>query len=113
MDFFKHQDQARHKTGVLVLLFILAVIFIVVAVNIVAFLLFSTGDDYVSKYNHWMENIHWEHPTALAVLLIFTGSLRRYFALSDGGKAVAEMVGASLVDLNSSDKKIKKYINIV
>ena len=113
MDFFRHQDQARHKTMVLVLLFILAVILIVAAVNIVAFVLFSTGDDYVSKYNHWMENIHWEHPTALAVLLIFTGSLRRYFALSDGGKAVAEMVGASLVDMDSGDKKIKKYINIV
>ena len=35
MDFFEHQDDARKKTGRMVVLFILAVIAIVVALNLV------------------------------------------------------------------------------
>lgn len=113
MDFFRHQDQARHKTGVLVLFFILAVVLIVLAVNVVAFMLFGTGDDLHARLNHWMDNVYWEHPTALAILLIFFGSLKRYLALSDGGKAVAEMVGAQAVDMDSASGEVRQYINVV
>lgn len=113
MDFFKHQDQARKKTGLLILLFVLAVMLIALAVNVVVFLVFSTGDDLASRINNWMMHAYWEHPTAAVVLLVFFGSLSRYFALSGGGKAVAEMISAKPVDLASTDKNEKKYINIV
>ena len=113
MDFFRHQDQARKKTWLLILLFMLAVLSIVLVLNIVVFLIFSTGDDFSSQLNYWMENTYWEHPTAAVVLLIFFGSLKRYFTLSDGGRAVANMVGAKLINMDSNLKDEKKYINIV
>ena len=113
MHFFKHQDQARRKTGILILFFVLAVILIMLAVNAVAFFIFSSGDDYVMRFNNWMQNTYWEHPTALAVLLMMFGSLNRYFELSSGGRAVAKMVSAKPVDLNSNVKNEIKYINIV
>ena len=113
MDFFKHQDQARKKTWLLILLFMLAVISIVLVLNIIVFLIFSTGDDYISRFDYWMANTYWEHPTAAVVLLIFFGSLKRYFSLSDGGRAVADMVGAKLINMDSNVKDEKKYINIV
>src|SRR3954471_17014978 len=37
MDFFAHQEHARRKTGQLVVLFVLAVIMILAAVNVAAF----------------------------------------------------------------------------
>ena len=113
MDFFKHQDQARRKTGMLIVFFMLAVFLIMLAFNAVAFFIFSSGDDYVMRLNSWMQNTYWEHPTALAVLLMMFGSLNRYFELSGGGRAVAEMVSAKPVDLNSNVKNEIKFINIV
>ncbi len=113
MDFFKQQDIARRKTGILLVYFVLALLFIVVAVNGVVFFAFTPGDDYVLELQQWIDNVYWEHPTAAVVLIILYGSGWRHMKLIDGGKAVAEMVGATEVSLDSNDTAIKRYINVV
>ena len=55
MDFFQRQDQARRKTGILVLYFILAVALIVLAVNLVIY--FSVSYFATAQYS----SVHTPH----------------------------------------------------
>src|SRR5690606_39778237 len=47
----------------------------------------------------------------LAVILV--GSLARYLRLRSGGDAVARMVGATPVNLQSKDARVRQFINVV
>lgn len=113
MNFFERQHSARRNTALLVLYFVLAVIMIVVAVNVVALLAFAPGDTLSEQLHNWFEYTYWEHPTAAVVLIVVYGSLKRFFDLNGGGQALADMVGATSVELDSVDPAIRQYINVV
>jgi Zn-dependent protease with chaperone function len=105
MDFFGQQERARKQSGLLIVLFALAVIVIVAAVNFAAtLLLFSTGDGAIPRSMYvWI---------SFAVLLVIAGgALFRIMQLRGGGAALAEMLGGRRVDANTPDRY--ELINIV
>ncbi|GLQ51124.1 M48 family metallopeptidase [Dyella flava] len=112
MDFFARQAQVRSSTRVLVVLFALAVIAIVLAVDVSVFAVFGhpwlrAGD--LVRYQHRL--ITW---TTLAMLvLIFGCAFYRIHSLAEGGSAVAEDVGGVPVPPDVTDAKLKRLRNVI
>ncbi len=116
MDFFSHQDQARRKTGILVFYFMLAVALIVLAVNGVVYFFidyFATAQISSIPNETRLDSSIWIYLTLGTLAVILSGSLFRFFALAGGGEAVANMVSAREVDLDTRDLEERKYINVV
>lgn len=113
MDFFERQDKARKKTWLLVLYFTVAIILIVAAVNLCFYLIFQFTETYPDSSQSWFSGQLWLYVSGITLAIILLGSLFRFTSLLSGGKAVAEMAGARLLDLNTSDDDEKKYINVV
>ncbi|MNJ88178.1 hypothetical protein D3C87_57150 [compost metagenome] len=113
MNFFEQQDHARRQTRVLVLLFALAVIAIVLAVNLV-----MAGLWILLQGQAWTGPHHYPHGffftnTCITVLLIGGGTMIEIFNLRDGGEAVARMVGGRQVSLSTTDRHERRLLNIV
>mgnify|MGYP003565988780 CR=1 FL=1 len=95
MDFFDHQDAARTRTRRLVLYFVLAVFSIIVAIYLTVVLLYSGAEE---KPGMQGATDLWD-PVLFAAVAIGTvmvvagGSLYKINALSDGGDAVARLLG--------------------
>ena len=112
MDFFARQAQVRSSTRVLVVLFALAVIAIVAAVDFSVYIVF--GHPWIrvvdlAGYQHRL--IVW---TTLAMLaLIFGCALYRIHSLAEGGSAVAEDVGGELVPPDVADPKLRQLRNVI
>ncbi len=115
MDFFDRQDAARRNTRRLVVLFGLAVVLIVLAVNVAARLIFvgaSTRIELESPDG-------WLHPqlavavTVATLALILIGSLYKMAALREGGAAVARMMGGRPVDSNTDNAGERRLLNVV
>ncbi len=116
MDFFEHQADARKQTGRLVTLFLLAVLLTAFAVNTVAFAFWHwfISEPELSLKNsfiHWLST-QWSFAIlALVFFTIFIGSFLQWLSLKGGGAKVAEMAGATPVDYQSSNLKVKQFIN--
>ena len=117
MDFFQHQDDARRKSGRLILLFAGAVVAIVAAVYLVVagvlLLANDTGDGQaVALQTLW-------NPALLAIVAacvgttILAGSLYRTATLSGGGKNVAETLGGRLLASATHDWRERRLLNVV
>jgi len=113
MDFFERQDKARKKTWLLALYFIAAIVFIVVAVNLAFYFFFKFTEAYPYTPETWFTEDVWMYVTGATLLVILSGTFFRFAKLASGGKAVAEMVGARLLDLSTHDNNEKKFINVV
>lgn len=104
MDFFSHQDKARRKTGLLVLLMLLAVVSLVaitVAAVVITLAFFDArlpagvSLDQRLAYAWSLLDVQLAGTTALSVVgLVALGSLYKHFQLRGGGRAVAESLGA-------------------
>lgn len=105
MDFFQHQERARRNTGLLVILFILAVVGTVVAVNlaVVPFVAAKGGGP--------IPTIAVVTVCVLGVILV--GTLIKVAQMSGGGKAVAEALGGRPVDPSSRDPDERRALNVV
>jgi Zn-dependent protease with chaperone function len=117
MDFFEAQEQARKGTTRLIVLFLLAVVGIVIALNAVAFATVNlTGDDETARQVQQGLEFRWEvHAlVTLAALVVIGGS--SFFKTAqlhgDGGK-VARMLGGRPVDPQTNDPDERKLMNIV
>ncbi len=104
MDFFERQELARKRTKWMVVLFALAVLAIT-AILYAAAIAIQGGP-------------YWQPEILVAVLLLVTvvvgfGSLFKIAQLSKGGSVVAEMLGGQLVDLNTTDPKLRQLLNVV
>ena len=122
MDFFQRQDRARRKTKWLVIYFALAVAAMIAAIYVASLLIFSG----VQAHNHNRYDYN-QAPTqvsiwnpqiflgvSIAVLAIVgIGSAYKTSALSAGGSAVSEMMGARLVGSNTTDPDERKLLNVV
>ncbi|QSX78454.1 M48 family metallopeptidase [Agrilutibacter solisilvae] len=109
MNFFEHQAAARRHSSRLLLLFVLAVLGIVLAVDLVALVAvgaFGDGDP----------------ATAVGALVFFTlatlaviglGSLYRIASLRGGGDAVALQLGATAVPEHATDFNLRRLRNVV
>src|SRR6185503_5115245 len=134
MNFFEHQDQARRKTGRLVVLFIIAVILILAAINIATFGILRLVSPHVSyvqdaapvfredaRYPGTMHRIEplWSNPLiyagiSLATLLVIGGgSLYKTASLSRGGHAVASLFGRRPLDPSLARGQDRVLQNVV
>ena len=115
MNFFEQQDAARRHTTRLVVLFLLAVVAIVVAVNIVAALAFmGVSADHVTGGKRIMAPASFYVFVTLATLaLIAGGSLVQIMRLAGGGAALARMMGARPLTGASTDPAERRLLNVV
>lgn len=113
--FFQHQENARRRTALLVVLLLIAVALIVLAINAVAYLAFVLGSDTTVAMTptQWLTTQASQLVTVGTLLVIGLGMVRTLFRLRGGGRALAHYVGASLVDRESTEPQIRKLINVV
>ena len=119
MNFFEHQQHARQRTTLAVLLFIVATLAVVAATNLVVlgFVAFLSVDPYLSpaSYASWIG----AHPRAIlwtsliTVGLVAGASLYRMATLASGGSAVAQSLGGTLIDAGTRDPLRRQLINVV
>ncbi|MBE0627953.1 MAG: M48 family metallopeptidase [Burkholderiales bacterium] len=115
MNFFEQQDAARRRTVRLVVLFLLAVAAIVLAVNIVAALVFvGVSAETASGSLRIKAPASFYATVTMATLALITGgSLVQILRLADGGAAVARMLGARPVSRSSTDPAERRLLNVV
>ena len=114
MNFFEHQHQAHQESKKLLVLFFLAVVAIVVALNYVALGIWiaTKGGGHLAAY-HAYPTQYYGYVSALTLAVIAGGSLYQMAELRSGGDAVAEMAGGRLLDPNSKDRQERRLLNIV
>lgn len=113
MNFFEQQEHARRQTRKLVILFILAVIAIVIAVNLALALLWSwTTSGYVLGMRDYPRGFFATN-SAIVLAMIAGGTLIEMLVLREGGEAVARMAGGRLVSPSTADPQERRLINVV
>jgi Zn-dependent protease with chaperone function len=119
MNFFQSQDNARRQTRYLILMFILAVIAIVAAVNLViAALIINLGNGAgtatLPDFNWIMNNLGLVAGISLATIgFISLSSLYKIASLSAGGGKVARSLGGTLITAESKDPLRRRLYNVV
>ena len=120
MDFFQNQDAARRNTRVMVVLYLIAVVGVVLAVDLLlAVTYISIGDLRMqpgagpSALLHAVPRSVYGWGAAGTVAAILSASLYQIFQLTEGGSAVAEMVGARAVSAETRDPLEKRLLNVV
>ena len=110
MDFFEHQDQARRNTKQLIGLFGLAIIAMIV--SLYAITLMGLVSFFEQPLRLWQ-------PDVLLVVsggtlaMIGAGSVTKMVELRRGGPAVAESLGGTQVNPQTTDFKEKQLLNVV
>lgn len=125
MNFFQHQEQARRASRRLVALFMLSLIAIVIAVNIVVGFIYlasvnAAGPGFVHITGGALQLPASGVPfgvivtTTLGVLLLVGGGTAyQTLALRAGGEKVATMVGGRPVDPSTRDLLERRLLNVV
>ena len=114
MNFFEHQEVARRTSRRLIVLFALAVMAIVVAVNVAATVLYHAfaptgllGVAATLPTGFYFTN------TLVVLGLILGGTWLETNRLKAGGAVVAQMIGAREVDTSTRDLLDRRLVNIV
>jgi Zn-dependent protease with chaperone function len=120
MNFFEHQDEARRNTRRLVLLFVLAVMTIVIAIDAVLLLLFGgVLDQSMAVPAATLGDFVADNATLLLLgtggtgAVIGLASLYRSASLKDGGGAVARQMGGVPVEADPRDPLRHRLRNVV
>ncbi|WP_334188037.1 M48 family metallopeptidase [Noviherbaspirillum sp.] len=113
MNFFRQQDHARRQTRTLIILFLLAVIAIVIAVNAAMTLVWIGFQGGYSSVPDFFPKGFFATNTLVTVALIAVGTLIETYNLRDGGDAVAKMAGGRLVSAGSRDIHERRLLNVV
>lgn len=101
MNFFEHQAAARRSSTRLVVLFSLAVLGVVAAVDLVAWFVLGAHATVLV----WC--------SVLTLLVIGLGSLYRLSSLGRGGEAIALEMGGEPVPEDSADQDLRRFRNVV
>ena len=107
MNFFEHQEAARRLSRRLVVLFALAVVAIVIAVNVVATFV------YLGVFPPPLPSGFHLTNTLVTLLMIGAGTWWESARLAAGGEAVAQMIGARRVDPSTRDLLERRLVNVV
>jgi Zn-dependent protease with chaperone function len=127
MDFFEEQALARQRTLQLVLLFVAAVVGVVVAVYVLAMIFYSAGATDAAGVAYVTGDYDNVGQLALSLwdpgVLLFAvgstatvvglGSLYKIAQLRDGGPAVALSLGGRRVDPDSTKLEERRLLNVV
>ena len=108
MDFFAQQAHVRRSTRFLVLLFVLAVLFIVASTDVVVVMAWV-----IWGHHHRLSPSVWVISSIVVVGFIALCSMYRIQSLSDGGRSVAESVGAVPVSPDTSDPQLRQLRNVI
>ncbi|HEB61373.1 MAG TPA: hypothetical protein ENJ06_06060 [Phycisphaeraceae bacterium] len=115
MNFFEHQHRARKRTTTLIVLFALAVIGIIAALDLLGLLIVS----YTSRGhggNMPPGNVHFAILTLsvlFTLLIVGGGSISKTMSLRAGGKVVAESLGGKRILEQSADPVERRVLNVV
>jgi Zn-dependent protease with chaperone function len=113
MDFFERQDRARRNTKLLVVYFILAVIFIIAAVYLVFAAIFLRGKQQPDTLLWlWHAKLFWG-VTSTTLAIILGGTLYKMSEVSEGGAAVARILGGRPLRPDTQDEDERKLLNVV
>jgi Zn-dependent protease with chaperone function len=115
MDFFASQDAAHRKTGLLLLYFALAVIFIIVAIYLAFIFIFlyqQNGTGQLAVQRFWNPDLFFTCVVG-TLGVVGLGSLYKISVLRSGGVRVAEMLGGRLIPAGSNDFLEKRLLNVV
>ena len=115
MDFFEHQETARRSTRRLIVLFAIAVVLIVIAVNVAAaaiYLGFLMPAGFARTTAALPTGFYFVN-TCIVLGLVGGGTSYKMSSLSAGGAAVANLVDAREVDTTTSDLLDRRLINVV
>ncbi|TVP75687.1 MAG: hypothetical protein EA352_07610 [Gemmatimonadales bacterium] len=110
MDFFQAQEEARRRTGLLVVLFGAAVLAIIVAVYIILAVGLGAG---LGTGPMGFDPVFLAVVAVGTVGLIAGGSAVRMGQLRKGGPAVAELMGARAVDPTTKNPAERRLVNVV
>ncbi len=121
MDFFTRQAEARKQTKKLVFYFVLAILAIVLAINLVFYsaytYAFSTAyvDDIegIQLGLDWFSKPYWIYITAGTLAIITLTSLFRSWQINSNPEAIISMVNATPVAANPQSRQEKQLVNIV
>ncbi len=121
MDFFREQDVARRNTRILVVLFIIAVCVLIALTNmVIAGAVFLQADYPPGAHNgsasNWISSIDWGlFLTVGAVVggVIGVVALGNWLRFAQGGRAVAEALGARPAQPATTDPLERRAQNIV
>ncbi|MGP9768056.1 M48 family metallopeptidase [Halomonas sp. AOP13-D3-9] len=121
MDFFTAQDNARRKTGRLVILMVLAVLALITVTTLaIAIALHLMGEQSATQTNlsaqgMWSAlSIELVIGVAIAVLaVVVLGGLFKRSQLRRGGRVVAEALGGREINLNTRDADERRILNVV
>jgi Zn-dependent protease with chaperone function len=106
MNFFEAQEAARKRSGLLVLLFALAVVAIIAVIYAVVHVALGPGAGPIDP-------LLLAQVAAGIVIVIVLGSATRTASLRRGGPAVAELLGGRRVATDTTDLEERKLINVV
>ena len=107
MNFFAHQEQARRQTRRMLVMFALAVIAIVIAIDAVLVIAFG------SDVNGGIGSTGLFAASLVIVLVIGLASLYRIVTLRGGGSAVALQLGGRPVAADTADFTYRRLRNVV
>jgi len=110
MDFFESQADAKRKTTLLTLYFVLAVAFIICGVYVAVLLALYWAGEVI--HTLWIPSLFYSVAVGV-VTVVAIGSLYKIIVLSQGGTKVAEMMGARPVLPNTTDLDERKLLNVV
>src|SRR5258706_3474990 len=118
MDFFEQQHRARRRTWLMLLLFVLAVVAIVAAFDLVCAIVYVWLFDAQILYStsgllQQVPRSVYLWSTLATLLVIGWGTASRLHQLSGGGVAVAELVGARHVKRDSGEPAERRLLNVV
>jgi Zn-dependent protease with chaperone function len=122
MNFFADQARARKQTKKLIFMYVVTVIIIAMATGLVfASLLQMSGTQNSEHSNvfdrefisHILLSMQMWYISAGVMLAIFIVSFIKILTLRQGGNVIAEYAGAVPVNLNTTDQKLRQYINVV
>jgi len=118
MNFFEAQDSARRSTTLLILLFVLAIVFLLALSNFLVFELLYFVDYGALTFSLSQLKLVFDGNlsmvlSAAILLFIVLGSLYKRVQLSSGGSVIAQHLGGVIIPRSSTDPRHKKILNVV
>jgi len=121
MDFFERQEKARRNTKLLVVYFIAGVTLLTVTIYLAAILIFVGAgsrkhryydDQAQTRFTLWHPQLFFGVAIGTLAVIVIAG-ISKTAELSQGGSAVAEMLGGRPISPGTTDPDERKLLNVV